>query len=250
MKAHRAVVFPLALAVAGCSGWGGKVENREQASTLYVNKGVGYMEEGRYEQARADLERALELDSRNSEAHNAMAVLAERLEKPDAARGHYRRAVELDNRNYGALNNYSSFLCRHGETEEAVALLDRVLQSHLYTQPWLALTNKGMCYKSAGKPEEAERSLREALDSQPEFAPALLELARLNFEGKHYLSCRAFLQRYAAASPQTAETLWLAARTEQALGNSAGLRHYQSQLLERFPDSAEAAEARQAATVH
>lgn len=230
----------LILTLAGCGSWGEQALVRRQTAEIYVRKGVGYMEEGRYEQARGDLERALELNCDNSEAHNAMAVLYERLDKPDESRHHYQRAVSLDGRNYGALNNYSRFLCHHGEYAEGLELLNRVIDSKLYSQPWLVLTNKGICYKSAGRLEEAEASLREALESQPDFAPALLERARLSFVGKNYMQARAFLQRYAGAAPHTAETLWLAVQTEDALGNQAAIRGYQEQLLRRFPDSPEA----------
>lgn len=244
----RGAVLLLALALTGCGGssWSQKADERKRASDIYVNKGVGYLEEGRYEQARVDLERALELNSNSSEAHNAMAVLAERLDKPEQARSHYKQAISLDERNYGAFNNYSRFLCSHGEYEEGEQLLEQVIDTHLYAQPWLVLANKGICYKSAGKLDEAERSLREAVELQPDFSPALLELARLSFDSKNFMKTRAFLLRYVVTAQHTAETLWMAAKTEEALGNQTGMRGYLAQLQERFPESPEAAAAKQA----
>lgn len=240
----RALLLLSALAIAGCGLWNDKSEERRRSSELYVRKGVAYLEAGRYEQALADLERALDFNSRNSEAHNALAVLYERLDKQDDALSHYKRAVSLDENNYGALNNYSRFLCSHGNYEEGVQMLEQVISSRLYAQPWLVLTNKGICYKSAGRVDEAERILREALESSPDFAPALLELARIAFEKKEYLTTRAFLQRYAGAAQHTAETLLLGVRTEEALGNQASVRNYLGQLLDKFRDSPEAAEAK------
>lgn len=240
----RALLLLSALALAGCGLWNDKSDERRRSSELFVRKGVAYLETGRYEQALADLERALDFNSRNSEAHNALAVLYERLDKPEEARSHYQRAVSLDENNYGALNNYSRFLCGHGKYEEGVEMLEQVISSKLYSQPWLVLTNKGICYKSAGRIEEAERTLREALESNPDFAPALLELARIGFDNKNYLKTRAFLQRYAGAAQHTAETLWMAVKTEESLGNQAAMRTYLGQLRDRFGDSPEAAEAK------
>lgn len=69
-------------------------------------------------------------------------------------------------------------------------------------------------------------------------------MARIAFDKKDYLKARAFLQRYAGSAQHTAETLWLAIRTEDALGNPASVRGYLVQLRERFPDSPETAEAK------
>lgn len=234
------------LLLTGCSSWSEKAADNRRASEVYVRKGVGYMEEGRYEQALSDFDRALELNSSNSEAHNAIAVLYERLDKLDEVRSHYRQAVSLDPHNYGALNNYSRFLCSHEQLDEGLELLNRILDSKLYDQPWMALANQGVCYKMAGKLEEAAQSLRTALESQPTFAPALLEMARLSFINKDHMKTRAFVQRYAGSAQHTAESLWIAAQTEAVLGNQAAMRTYLDQLRSRFPNSPEAAESKKA----
>ncbi|TAN50462.1 MAG: type IV pilus biogenesis/stability protein PilW [Methylococcaceae bacterium] len=230
----------------GCGSWREKADEKRHAAEVYVSKGVGYMEEKRYEQAMEDLTRALELNSNSSEAHNAMAVLYERLDKPAEAVTHYRRAVSLDENNYAALNNYSRFLCSHGQSDEGLAFLDRVIDSKLYDQPWLVLTNKGICYKMTDRLEDAEHSFRAALESQPLFAPALLEMALISFDHQQYMSTRAFLQRYAGIVPHTAQTLWLSVQTETALGNAGLARTYADQLRGRFPNSPEATAAREA----
>lgn len=236
----------MASLLIGCGSWREKADEKRHAAEVYVSKGIGYMGEKRYEQALEDLTHALELNANSSEAHNAIAVLYERLEKPAEAAEHYRRAVSLDESNYGALNNYSRFLCSHGRSDEGLAFLDKVIDSRLYDQPWLVLTNKGICYKMIDQREEAERSFRAALESQPLFAPALLEMALISFDHQQYLSTRAFLQRYAGIVPHTAQTLWLSAQTEAALGNSGLAHSYADQLRGRFPNSPEAAAARAA----
>jgi type IV pilus assembly protein PilF len=235
-----------ALALTACSGDGViRSEENAKASMLYVRKGVSYMEDGRLELALNDFEHALDLDSGNSEAHNAMAVLQERLNNPDEARSHYQRAVSLNESNFAAINNYGKFLCLHGETEDGIQQLQRVLNSHLYTNPWKALTNLGICYKSAGRMADAEQVFRLAIEQQPGFAPALLEMAQIGFANGEYMKARAFLQRYTGAASHSAETLWLAVRIEEALGNERGRRDYLQHLRNQFPNAPETELSRQ-----
>lgn len=150
----RTLLLLSVLIVAGCGLWSDKSEERRRSSDLYVRKGVAYLEAGRYENARADLEKALDLSSRNSEAHNALGVLFERLDKQDEARFHFKKAVGLDENNYGALNNYSRFLCSHGSYEEGIESLQQVIASKVYSQPWLALTNQAF---ATSRPEKSTR---------------------------------------------------------------------------------------------
>lgn len=242
---HRLGLAGLAALTACSSDGPSRAEEDAKASDVFSQKGVRYMEEGRLDLARKDFERALEFDSGNSEAHNAMAVLHERLNRPDEARTHYQRAVSLKEDNYAAVNNYSRFLCTHGEPEEGIRQLRRVLNSNLYNYPWIALTNLGLCYKSAGRMAEAEQAFHQAIDRQPGFSPALLEMAYIRFASGDFMNTRAFLQRYAAAAPHTAETLWLAVRVEDALDNARGAHDYLQQLRSRFPNAPETAQSRQ-----
>lgn len=242
MKAalRRIGLTVVAFSLSACSN----TLDRQRAADVYVRKGVGYMEEGRYDVALEDLKHAIELQRDNSEAHNALGVLFERINRLDEAREHYQRSVDLNTQNFAALNNFSRFLCSHGDVEAGIANLQRVLDSKLYNQPWLALTNQGMCYKTAGQLDLAEQSWRAALDSNATFAPALLELARLNIETQQFLKARAFLQRYAAIENYNAEVLSLALNAELGLGNSGGARAALEQLKTRFPDAPETARAK------
>lgn len=238
------LILVLMLLLSGCGLMGQASAERQRASEVYVRKGVEYMQQGRNDLALADLEHAVELNRRNSEARNALGVLYERIDRISEAKEQYRRAIDLDGNNYSALNNYSRFLCAHGESQEGVRLLQRVLDSKVYNMPWMALANQGVCHKNAGQTEDAAISLRAALEANPDFAPALLELARMSVETQQFMKARAFLQRFATASGHTAETLLLAARTEQALGNLAEVRAYVEQLKSRFADAPEMAQAK------
>lgn len=244
MMRQLAVMASLGWALAACVGGAPKDPNEPTASDIYVKKGLQYMESGRLDIAQQDLKHALELDSRSAEAHNAMGVLHERLKQLPEAEAEFKRALALDEAHVGAGTNYGRILCSQGKYAEAMKHFQKGIDSKLYASPWLALTNAGLCAKSQGNKAEAENLLRKALESNPGFAPALLQMAKLSLENRNYLSARAFLQRFDAVADFSAESLALGAQIEQGLGNSKDAGDYRKKLLRFFPDSPEASRFR------
>jgi type IV pilus assembly protein PilF len=238
--------------IAGCSSSSPvkKDPSEPSAADIYVQKGVQYMENGEFEFALSDLQHAIDLDANNIQAFNAMAVLNERLNRPSDAEANYQRAIELNGDDPGTLNNYGRFLCGRGDYDKAMGYFRRVIDSRLYKLPWVALTNAGLCAKSSGHKAEAEEFLRKALESNPAFAPALLEMAKLSLESGQFMSARAFLQRYEVQSEISAESAWLGIQIEHALGSKESENEYFNTLRSRFPDSREASQARKLAPAY
>lgn len=251
MRDHPILLVLILIAgIAGCatrSDEAQKISQEEKSpADVYVRMGVRYMERGNLEVALERLQYALKVDSGYSEAHNAIAVLYERLGLPDKTRYHYEKALNLNPANIGVLNNYGRFLCGKGEYDKADAYFEKTVALPLNNRPWLAMTNAGRCLYLAGKKAEAEKRLREALERNSKFSPALLEMVRISFEQRNYLSARAFLQRYLEVSKHTPETLWIGVQSEKAIGNQELMEKYADYLMENFPQSEEAAKYREA----
>jgi type IV pilus assembly protein PilF len=228
------------LAMLACSGDPAKEPNERSATDLYVLKGVQYLENGRLDVALEDLKHAVELDDSNAEAHNALGVVYERLNQAEDAERQYQRALALDENHAAAANNYGRLLCTEGKYDQAMKRFQTVIDSKSYPTPWLALTNAGLCAKSRGLGADAENYLRKALESNPNFAPALLEMAKLSLENRNFLSARAFLQRFVSVVGPNPEALFIGVQTEQALGNGKDADAYRKKLQKLFPDSKEA----------
>lgn len=241
MKKQLGVWFALvSLGLASCSSDAPKDPNERSASELYMLKAVRYMENGQLDFARQDLQRSIVLDDKNIEAHNALGVLYERLEQPAEAEEQFKRALSLDANHSGVANNYGRVLCSQGKYELAMQQFRRVIDAKNYTTPWQALTNAGICAKKQGLLQDAEGYLRKALDIDPNFPPALLEMAKLSLEKHIDLSARAFLQRLESVTQPTAESLLLGMQIEQALGNDREADAYFKKLQRQFPSSKEA----------
>jgi type IV pilus assembly protein PilF len=196
------------------------------ASQVYIEKGVRYMENGHYGVALQDLKRAVELDSGNSEAYNALGVLYQRLDDSANAEASFKSALSLKPDNFAARNNYGRLLCSRARYAEAFDQYHKVIGNKLYGQPWIPLTNAGICAHSAGKTVDAEHYLRDALEIQPGFPPALLEMARLSQETRQYMTARAFLQRYFSAAGPSPEAVQLGIDIENSLGNPQAAAEY------------------------
>ncbi len=235
----------LAFALSGCSTLSGSdfrhIRGHDtNLAAINTQLGIAYMGDNKPDLAMRALRKALQKDPDLVLAHNAIAVLYERLGEFDKADRHFRRALDLDPKNSNAQNNYGAFLCRRGRIKEAEAHFRAALDNPLYAHPEQAWFNRGFCAVKAGDNAKAETYLRRALRRNPKFAPALLEMARLDYRRKHWLQARAYLERYRAVAPNTPGGLWLAIRIERQLGDRNAAASDALLLKSKYPDSAQA----------
>jgi type IV pilus assembly protein PilF len=242
-----AVVLLLALS-AGCATVGedgrpiDKEKNKAEISQANTMLGVEYLRVGNYEMSREKLEKALAADPDNSQAHDAIAVLYEQIREPDLAEQHYKKSLRLNPDNPRGHNNYGQFLCVNGRYKDAEKQFLLAANDPFYTVPALALTNAGLCAMRIPDEEMAEKYFRQALDIDPKYPPALLQMATLNYSRSNYLGARGYLERYRESGQDTPESLWLAIRTEYALDDHRAWGNYALILRNKFPNSPQAAE--------
>ncbi len=245
MKAAAALLLAAAL-LAGCATGGGTrpaegtpAAERLKAAELHTQLGIAYMQEGDLKRALDRLQRAVAADPGYARAHTALGILYERLGEHAKAERHHRRAVRLDPKDSYAHNAYGSFLCARGRFAEADGEFRAAAANPLYETPWVALTNAGLCALRAGGRARGERYLREALERNPRFAPALIAMAELSYDAGRYLQARAYLQRYQAVAAHTPRSLWLGVRVERRLGDRDAEASYALLLKRKFPDAQE-----------
>ena len=149
----------LALFLTGCAATGGETRSgaksspkapRNDAAELQIKLGRGYMEKGEFETAHEKLENAIRLDPRSVDAQTLMAVLYERINRPQLSEKFYQRAVELDPEDGSTNNNFGAYLCRLGRFDEADGYFLKALNDPFYKTPSAALSNAGVCAARAG----------------------------------------------------------------------------------------------------
>lgn len=231
----------LVLAISACNTRNTRPDpSAHSPAEVNVELGLLYMQEGQKNVALEKFQKALEQDPNLPSAHNAIAVLYDNLGEAEKADSHYRRALSLDPENSQARNNYASFLCQSKRWADADENYMRAAANPLYETPWLSYTNAGTCAYMADDKEKAEKNWRKALETNPRYPPAMLQMVRLNVEQKKYLNARAYLQRLNEVIRPNAETLWLGILTERALGDKNAVASYSMRLKNGFPDSPQA----------
>lgn len=235
---NRFVLGLFVTTLVACSSASSTKSNN--SDDVHLQLGVRYLSMNKLELAKENLLLALKNNSDNTQAHNALAFLYEKLNQPDNAKEHYETALDLTPDDLGVKNNFGRFLCEHGEFEEGMALLSEASSNPLNDRQWLALTNAGRCGLSMGQKQQAENYFRQALQLNNAYAPALSEMQKIAYHNGDFWAAKGFLQRYLGVADHTPETLWFAAQAERALGNKELAREYKSLLLETFPLSNEA----------
>lgn len=236
MNFRLLLTLVLAAAVlAGCATGG----EGQEAARINTQLGINYLQQDDLNQASKALNKALAQDSRNAEAHAAMAVLSQRLDDHDKADRHFRRALRLDDEQPSVRNNYGRFLCNRERYEEADEQFRKAINDPLYERKYLAMSNAGLCALRAGQNDKAGEYLRRAVEQRPDFAPALRRFAELRYEQGEYTSARRYYQRFAENGNQSAGSLLLGVRIAQALDKHDEAASYALRLRSQYPDSEE-----------
>ena len=244
MKAGKLLVcVVIAAMLAGCASSSERKREKERAAaaaTAYTQLGVEYLREGRYELSLTKLKQALELEPDYAKAHGAIAILYEKVGDKDLAEKHYKKALHLAPDDSGAQNNFGQFLCFQGRYKEANKQFMKAASNPFYTSSTVPLTNAGLCAKRIPDAKQAEEYFRQALERDPKFAPALLQMAIAKFEEGRFLSARAYLERFQQVTEHNPDSLWLAVRTEFALKDRVASGRYAVMLKEKYPKSEQA----------
>jgi type IV pilus assembly protein PilF len=236
---HWLRLLVMTLVLAGCAGGSGSGLDPRRAAEANTDLGIDYLRNGHYMQAIEKLEKALEYDSRQVDAHWALAVAYQRINEPGAADRHYQRALDLKERPE-ILNSYGVFHCQQERVQEGLEYLDRAANDSRYPGQADALANAGLCLDRAGQQDRAEEYFRRALERDDRHRPTLAALARRSLEQGDNLRARGFFQRLdateSAQTPLADEWLLLGARIESALGDRETAAAYLQRYNERNPN--------------
>jgi type IV pilus assembly protein PilF len=224
------------------SNTGISAPDKSAASRINVQLGVNYLRQGDLQTAQQKLERALKEDPDNPSAHSAMALLDDRLGKPKDAEREYRRALSLSHDAPAELNSYGVYLCSHGRADEGVRYFEQAATNPLYSTPWAAYSNAGVCLQGVHRDADAMVQYERALQSNPGFAEAALHAADLDFSNRRYTEGRLRIDMYLLRHRPTPDLLLLGWRISSAQKDSVGQSRYGGRLAKEFPDSTQAHE--------
>jgi type IV pilus assembly protein PilF len=202
---------------------------------------AGYYERGQMDVALEELGAAKALDPTYPRLYNIYGLVYAMLGEPGRAEESFRQAIALAPNDSEIRANWGAYLCGTGRAREAMAEFEQVIRDPLYKSPEIALINAGKCSIALGDSKSADDYFRRALTASPGNPIAAYNLALLAYRESRVGEARAWMRPVMKQQAPPPEALYLGVCIERKQGGDRQAeRSYESQLRNRWPDSAEA----------
>ncbi len=210
------------------------------AGSANLELGAAYLQQGNLPVAKEKLEKAVKQSPKDPAIHGMLGLLYHRLGDDKQAEKEHRIALELAPGDPEQLNNYAVFLCDMGRPDEGVSRFQEAARNQLYRTPWAAYTNAGVCLRGAKRDAEAAPLFLRALQINPGYAEALVQLADLELSQNHAADAYRRVSDFLKTNPSTPDLLLLGWRAARELKDPAGAAQMAWRMQSDFPDSDQA----------
>jgi len=234
------LVLALLSACVHTKGGGPSPAKQKEAAIYNVQLGLSYMQQGDLVRAKDKLDRALTQDSNSADVHSARALLFQRMGQSDKADAEFRQALHLKPDDPDIVNNYAVYLCSAGRTDEGVKRFEEAARNPLYTTPWAAYDNAGVCLRAAKRDDKARPYFVRALQLRPNFAEAAFQLADLQFQHGDLTGARSQIDSFMGSFETTPDLLLLGTRVARAQHDRVAEQRYARKLQLDFPGTDQA----------
>ncbi|WP_296178256.1 type IV pilus biogenesis/stability protein PilW [Pseudomonas sp. UBA1879] len=244
MSLRAALLLCFVTLLAGCVSTGNvdplsTGKGREDARQAYVQLGLGYLQQGQMERAKAPLKKALELDNSDADANAALGLVFQAEAEPELADQYYKKALSARPKDARILNNYGSFLYQQKRYKDAYERFQQAADDNLYAERARVFENLGMTSVMLGNRDQAVDEFTKALRLDAQQPRALLEMAELSYEDRHYVPARDYYDRFSQLSEQNARSLLLGTRLAKIYDDRNKAASYGLQLKRLYPGTPE-----------
>ena len=221
---------------------GGEDDEGARRARARLELAAAYYSEGRYDTALEEVQRALTASSELPQALNLRGLIYSALNDEPQAEDSFKRALRVAPEDPDTLHNYGWFMCQRGRYAEAEVEFKRLLAIPTYRTPNRTLLVQGICEARAGKLEQAEATLKRSYELDAANPATAMNLAAVLYRRGEFERARFYVRRVNSNGElRNPESLWLAARIENKLGNPQGVRDLGNQLRSSYPGAREAA---------
>lgn len=243
IKKQLAAVGAMILLLSGCvttTDQPRRQTNPTEARDAYIQLGLGYLQNGETDRAKAPLGEALKIDSRSEAAHVALALVFQQEGESQSAERHFRSALSIAPDSARILNNYGAFLMEQQRYSEALRYFQQASEDTFYSERSRVFENLGLTYQRLDQQEQAKLSFERALRLNSRQPLALLEMARIEFAGKNYVPAWNYYLGFTQLSAQNASSLWLGVQLARRFNDHNRAASYALQLRRLYPATPEA----------
>jgi type IV pilus assembly protein PilF len=200
-----------------------------------------YFGRGQLSTALDEVKLAIAADPNFGAAFNLRGLIYASLGDDRLAEESFRRALQLDARDADTMQNFGWYLCQQKRFQEADTLFRQALATPQYRDSPRTLLTQGICQARAGEWSQAEGTITKSYELDPTNPVTAVNLAEVLYHRGEFERARFYMRRVNTnRDVSNAQTLWLAARIENRLGNRQGTQDFGRQLRDRFPQSPEA----------
>ena len=214
-------------------------KGRDEARIAYVQLGLGYLRQGMSEQAKVPLKKALELDGDDADANAALALVFQAQAEPELADAYFHKALVSRPADPRLLNNYGSFLFSQQRYDQASRYFQQASTDTLYPERSRVFENLGVTSIRLGLRDSGRQQLEKALHLNSRQPRALLEMAEMSYEDRHYVPARDFYERFSLLSGQNARSLLLGVRLATVHEERDTAAQFGQQLERLYPGTPE-----------
>jgi type IV pilus biogenesis/stability protein PilW len=241
LEAMLALLFAVLL-FSACVTTGVSPQDKKKAAAA-INLGEAYMGGGNYTAALGELLKAEKLNPDDPILHNDLGLVYMAKEKVGLAVVHFEKAVQLKPDYSLAKNNLGSAYLVQQAWDKAITVLEEVTGDMLYATPHFPLANLGWAYYNKQDYDKARQYLKEALELQPEFFVAQLNLGRTYLATGQLHAALSMFESAARLNPKDPALLLELGRAYRLLGNYNDARMALKGAIEYTEDSDLAVEA-------
>ncbi|MDA7747063.1 type IV pilus biogenesis/stability protein PilW, partial [Psychromonas sp.] len=150
------------------------------AANTRIQLALLYLEEKQMQQAKENLDKALEFEPKSAKVHRIFAYYYQKVNENEKANDYYKKSISLDSKNGDTYHNYGTFLCGEGKYKEAEEAFLKAIELTAYTRVARTYENAAVCAEESKDNQKAIFYYQYALSHSPNSNYINLELARLN----------------------------------------------------------------------
>lgn len=232
--------------LSACQSTPKQSRNNNEVAQTRVALAAEFIYNNKLDDAKRQLEIALNADANYAPAYEMMGILLHRegsAPNMSAAEGYFKKALALDPDFVRARNNYGVYLRDLGRFDEALAQFNIAGATLGYEGRAQSLENLGQTYLRMNQTELAMDAFLRALDADITVVVARLELIDIYLKRGQFLNAKAYyddIVRLAGTQNLPANVLLHGIKIAHAQGNEAQRQLLAQRLLANYPLSAEA----------
>jgi tetratricopeptide (TPR) repeat protein len=179
---NKIIALILLFLVSSCATAGHDLDK----SSAHYQMGLSYATEKKMQLAFVEFQKAVDLNSDNKEALDALGIVYLEFGDLQKAEESFLKAIRIDQDYSEAYSNLGATYGRMGKWSDAISAFKAAVKNPLYTKPEIAYNGLGDAYCRLGRFDDAIDSYGAALKRVPDFYHAYYGLALcFNAQGRY-----------------------------------------------------------------